>query len=165
MILLDTHAWLWWVAEDRRLTKRARAAIDRASRGGEARLSAISIWEVAKKVEKGQLTLDRPLDEWLDAALAHGELQVFETGRAVLVESCRLPGTFHGDPADQIIVATARRHGAVLVTADTRIRQYLTRADALVSDDACLTRFSWATRTAFSSTWLRRVTFTPKGAG
>ena len=98
MILLDTHAWLWWVAEDRRLTKRARAAIDRASRGGEARLSAISSGK-SRRVEKCELTLDRPLDEWLDAALAHGEPQVFETGRAVLVESRRLPGTFHGDPA------------------------------------------------------------------
>ena len=124
MTLLDTHTWLWWVTEDRRLTKRARAAIERASRAGDVRLSAISIWEVAKKVEKGQLTLDRPIDEWLDTALAHDDLQVLDAGRAVLVESCRLPGTFHGDPADQIIVATARRHGAVLVTADARIRGY-----------------------------------------
>ena len=124
MTLLDTHAWLWWVTEDRRLTRRARAAIQRASRAGDARVSAISIWEIAKKVEKGQLPLDRPLDDWLDAAVAHGDLQVLDTGRAILVDSCRLPGSFHGDPADQIIVATARRHSAMLVTADARIREY-----------------------------------------
>lgn len=85
----------------------------------------MSIWEVAKKLEKGQMTLDRPLDDWLDDALAQDGLQVLEMTRAVLVDSCRLPGIFHGDPADQIIVATARRRGATIVTADTRIREYV----------------------------------------
>lgn len=122
--LLDTHAWLWWVTEDRRLSKRARGAIERARRGDGLGLSAISVWEVAKKVEKNQLTLDRPLDDWLDTALAQDGLQVLELTRTVLVDSCRLPGVFHGDPADQIIVATARRRGASLVTADSRIREY-----------------------------------------
>lgn len=122
--LLDTHAWLWWVTDDARLSKRARAAIARAQRDEDLGLSAISIWEVAKKVEKGQLHLDRALDDWLDAALAPAGLQVIELSRPILVDSCRLPGPFHGDPADQIIVATARRRGVPLVTADTRIREY-----------------------------------------
>lgn len=124
MTLLDTHAWLWWVSGDRRLSKRARTAIERAARGETLALSAISIWEVAKKVEKGQLTLDRPLDDWLDLALSAGSLQVLELTRTVLVESCRLPSPFHGDPADRIIVATARKRTAALVTADRRIRSY-----------------------------------------
>ncbi len=124
MTLLDTHAWLWWVTGDSRLSKRARAAIERAAGDHDAAISAISIWEVAKKVEKGQLELDRPLDDWLDAALAPEGLHVLELTRTVLVESCSLPGPFHGDPADQIIVATARRRPATLVTADTRIREY-----------------------------------------
>jgi PIN domain nuclease of toxin-antitoxin system len=123
-VLLDTHAWVWWVTESRRLSKRARAAIERARRDEGPGISAISIWEVAKKVEKGQLTLDRPVDEWLDLALAQEGLQVVELTRPVLVDSCRLPGTFHGDPADQIIVATARRRAISLVTADGRIRDY-----------------------------------------
>ena len=122
--LLDTHAWLWWVTEDARLSKRARTAIIRAQLDEELALSAISIWEVAKKVEKGQLQLDRPLDDWLDAALAPEGMQVIEMSRPILVDSCRLPGPFHGDPADQIIVATARRRGMPLVTADSRIREY-----------------------------------------
>ncbi len=122
--LLDTHAWLWWVTEDVRLSKRARAAIVRAQRDEELALSAISIWEIAKKVEKGQLQLDRPLDDWLDAALAPEGMQVIELSRPILVDSCRLPGPFHGDPADQIIVATARRRGMPLVTADSRIREF-----------------------------------------
>ena len=66
--LLDTHAWLWWVTEDRRLSKRAGEAITTALDGNALWLSFISVWEIAKKVEKGQLVLDRPLDEWFDLA-------------------------------------------------------------------------------------------------
>lgn len=124
MTLLDTHAWIWWVTGDSRLSKRARTTIERAAGDDDLAISAISIWEVAKKVEKRQLDLDRPLDDWLDAALAPEGLQVLELTRTVLVESCALPSPFHGDPADQIIVATARKRAASLVTADIRMRDY-----------------------------------------
>ena len=93
-----------------------RTAIERAASRGELYLSLYSVWEMAKKVEKGSLILDRPLDEWLDAALEAEGLQVAELTRSVLVDSCRLPQPFHDDPADQIIVATARSHSATLVT-------------------------------------------------
>jgi PIN domain nuclease of toxin-antitoxin system len=122
--LLDTHAWLWWVTEDRRLSRRAGTAIDAAQRAGHLWLSLISIWEMAKKVEKRQLTFDRPLTDWLDAATAMPGLQLAELTRPILVDSCALPPPFVGDPADQIIVATARHHGAVVVTKDRKIRQY-----------------------------------------
>jgi PIN domain nuclease of toxin-antitoxin system len=122
--LLDTHAWLWWVTEDRRLSKRANAAIEIARKNGDLSLSMISIWEVAKKVEKRQLAFDRALDQWLDAALSLDGLHLAELTSAVLVESCRLPAPFHGDPTDRMIVATARHQGAVLVTKDDRIRSY-----------------------------------------
>lgn len=68
--LLDTHAWVWWVSEDRRLSRPARRLIEKAVSGDDLWLSMISIWEVAKKVEKGQLVLDRPLGAWLDTASA-----------------------------------------------------------------------------------------------
>ncbi len=87
-------------------------------------LSFISVWEIAKKVGKGQLVLDRPLDEWCDLATMRDGLHMAELTRPILVESCRLPGNFHGDPADQMIVATARHSGAVLVTKDRAIRDY-----------------------------------------
>jgi PIN domain nuclease of toxin-antitoxin system len=122
--VLDTHAWVWWVTGDRRLSRRARTAIDRAASRGELYLSIFSVWEMAKKVEKGQLALDRALDEWLDAALATEGLQVADLTRAVLVDSCRLPQPFHGDPADQMIVATTRSLSASLVTKDARLRDY-----------------------------------------
>jgi PIN domain nuclease of toxin-antitoxin system len=123
-VLLDTHAWLWWAAQDARLTRRAASHIQKAQRQATLWVSLMSIWELAKKIEKGQLALDRPLDEWLDVALAMPGLQTLELTRSVLLESCRLPQPFHGDPADQIIVATARTQGAVVVTRDARLRDY-----------------------------------------
>ncbi len=122
--VLDTHAWIWWATEDARLSGSARLAIEDACAGGVLWLSAFSIWEVAKKVQKRQLVLDRPLDDWLDLATAPAGLHIAELTRAVLVESGRLPGGFAADPADAIIVATARTLGAVLVTKDQRIRGY-----------------------------------------
>lgn len=122
--LLDTHAWVWWVSEDRRLSRPARRIIEKAATSDDLWLSMISIWEVAKKVEKGQLVLDRPLDDWIDTATDRPGLHLAELTRPILVESCRLPPPFHGDAADQIIVATARDREAVLVTKDRQIHQY-----------------------------------------
>jgi PIN domain nuclease of toxin-antitoxin system len=122
--LLDTHAWVWWVTEDRRLSAVARRAIERSQAKGDLSLSLISVWEVAKKVEKAQLVLDRPVDQWLELALARPGLHLVELTRPILVESCKLPPPFHGDPADQLIVATARDCDAVIITKDARIRAY-----------------------------------------
>ena len=123
-IVLDTHAWIWWVTRDRRLSQKARAAITHGQDANTLWLSLISIWELAKKVEKAQLMLDRPLDQWLDLATAQPGLHLAELTRPILVESCRLPQPFPGDPADQIVVATARQHEAALVTKDRAIRKY-----------------------------------------
>lgn len=122
--LLDTHAWVWWVTEDRRLSKRAKAAITSALARQDLWLSLISVWEVATKVEKQHLMLDRPVDQWLDQAVTIPGLGLWELTRPILIDSCNLPQPFHGDPADQILVATARCHEAVVVTKDQRIRRY-----------------------------------------
>ena len=121
---LDTHAWVWWVTRDPRLSSRALAAIRKAAEQDGAWISAISVWEVAKKAEKGQLVFDRPLRQWLSQATAAGGLLIAEITTEILVESCELPKPFHGDPADQIIVATARHYGGRLVTKDDGIRKY-----------------------------------------
>lgn len=122
--LLDTHAWLWWVTDDRRLSAKAKATIEKSQREETLSVSLMSIWELAKKIEKKQLVLDRPLDHWLDLATMTPGLNLAELTRPILVESCQLPQPFLGDPADQIIVATARHHNAVLVTKDRQIRDY-----------------------------------------
>jgi PIN domain nuclease of toxin-antitoxin system len=115
---------VWWVTEDRRLSRPARRAIDRAQARDSLALSLISVWEVAKKVEKVHLLLDRPVDTWLDLATTRPGLRLAELTRPILTESCRLPAPFHGDPADQIIVATARDLDAAIVTKDVQIRSY-----------------------------------------
>jgi PIN domain nuclease of toxin-antitoxin system len=104
--------------------RRARTAIAAAQRDDDVWLSLISVWEIAKKVEKHQLVLDRPLSDWLDVATAMPGLHLAELTRPILVDSCTLPPPFVGDPADQIIVATARHQGAVVVTRDREIRHY-----------------------------------------
>ena len=124
LTLLDTHAWVWWVTEDRRLSRAGRRAIDRSLAGGTLALSLISTWELAKKVEKGHLSLDRPVADWMDLAVTNPGLQLLDLTLPILLESCRLPQPFHGDPADQIIVATARQRDAVILTKDERIRGY-----------------------------------------
>jgi PIN domain nuclease of toxin-antitoxin system len=123
-IVLDTHAWLWWVTDDRRLSRGAKNAIGKARTGGEILLSVISIWEIAKKVGKQQIVLDRPIRPWLAVATDQPGLALGELTPAILIESCSLPPPFHGDPADQIIVATARHHEAALVTKDESLRRY-----------------------------------------
>jgi len=123
-IVLDTHAWIWWVAEDPRLSRRAARAIQHSAADSDVTISAISIWEVAKKVEKKQLVLDRPVRDWIARATSAKGLFVTELTSAILVESCELPQPFHGDPADQMIVASARQYQATLVTKDRHIRSY-----------------------------------------
>jgi PIN domain nuclease of toxin-antitoxin system len=121
---LDTHAWVWWVTRDRRLSSEALAAIRNAAQHQNAYLSAISIWEIAKKVEKEQLVLDRPLRKWLELALSVDGLSIAELTNEILLESCELPKPFHGDPADQMIVATVRHHGGKLITKDRALHKY-----------------------------------------
>ena len=121
---LDTHAWAWWVTGDRRLSRRALGAICRAAARDGVWISAISIWEMAKKVEKRQLTLDRPFAQWLHEAHRAAGMYVAELTTEILVESCDLPQPFHGDPADQMIVATVRHHRGVLVTRDEQLQAY-----------------------------------------
>jgi PIN domain nuclease of toxin-antitoxin system len=86
-------------------------------------VSAISCWEIAKLVERGRIDLERDLGEWLRDALEPSAILLPLTPR-IAIEACKLPGRFHRDPADQIIVATARVHNVSLMTADEKIRGY-----------------------------------------
>ncbi len=123
MIVLDTHVWVWWVHGSDRLTARYREYLSAETTGGLA-VSAISCWEVAKLVQKGRLTLPVPIREWFEQALGPSGVQLLPLTPAIAAESAALPGDFHRDPADQLIVATARVHDVPLVTADEAIRAY-----------------------------------------
>ena len=123
MILLDTHIWVWWVDDSQQLTDRQRQIIQDNVQSGLG-VSAISCWEVAKLVEYGRVELICPIEEWMEQAVTYPGVQLLELTPQIAIESTKLPGSFHRDPADQIIVATARVYDISLLTADRRILQY-----------------------------------------
>ena len=123
MIILDTHIWVWWVDESPQLSERHTQLMQDNEASGLG-ISAISCWEVAKLVEYGRLRLDCALEEWMEQALAYPGMALLPLTPHIAIESTQLPGTFHRDPADQIIVASARQRHMTLLTADQRIISY-----------------------------------------
>jgi PIN domain nuclease of toxin-antitoxin system len=121
VILLDTHVWVWWVNEDPQLPESTVAIL--ASSADRA-ISLFSCWEVAKLLQLNRVALDRPVDEWIAHALSSTGTAALELSIPILIEATRLPQPFHRDPADQIIVATARYHGIPLLTQDRQILDY-----------------------------------------
>jgi len=119
--VLDTAAWIWRASDPERLSANARRALDGAER---VLVSAISVWEVAMLVAKRRIALDRPVEQWVDVALALPGIQLAPLEPAIAIRSTRLPGAFHPDPADRIVVATALEHAAPVITPDDRIRSY-----------------------------------------
>jgi PIN domain nuclease of toxin-antitoxin system len=126
LIVLDTHALLWWVNGGSQLSQQALDAIEHELQAddGEILISAISAWEIALLVEKGRLTLSMSIDDWLDTVDEIDGVRFVAVDVATVVESTRLPGEFHKDPADRMIVALARHFNAELVTSDEKIMAY-----------------------------------------
>ena len=123
MIILDTHIWVWWVHGDDRITS-TQTEIIKASETDIIGVSAISVWEIAKLVEYNRLELPCPLQEWFYVALSYPGIRLIELTPEIAIESTKLPGEFHRDPADQIIVATARLYDSPLITSDSKILKY-----------------------------------------
>ena len=126
MIVLDTHVLLWWLNRDPSVSSRARAAIrkEQEDDNGLILVSAISAWEVAMLVEKERLSLTMDVENWLSVAAETDRLRFHPLDNELLVQSTRLPGEFHSDPADRMIVALARHLNVPLVTSDKKIRAY-----------------------------------------
>jgi PIN domain nuclease of toxin-antitoxin system len=122
-VLLDTHVWIGWLLPQATVSPRERRALDLAAERGEVRISAISVWEAQMLHAKGRLELPVPLPAWLQAAASPDVVTVMPLDLDVVVALDALPASFHGDPADRLIVATARAHALPLATKDARIRQ------------------------------------------
>ncbi len=122
-VLLDTHVWLWWLLGSERLPRRERAALDRLASRHAVRIAAVSLWEAQMLHAKGRLTLDRSFEAWIRDAAATGVIDIAPLDVEVVVALNGLPAAFHGDPADRLIVATARAHGMPLATHDRMIRR------------------------------------------
>jgi len=122
-MVLDTHIWVWWVQGDPQL-KSDRRQLIQANESGGLGVSAISVWEVAKLVAGNRIDFGRGASEWIATALGYPGIVLLPLTPEISVESCNLPGPIHKDPADQIIVATARVLACPLMSADGKIAAY-----------------------------------------
>lgn len=119
--LLDTHILIWWLNDASRLSPEQREVVESASADSPLLVSDISLWEIATLYDLGRIRLTVPLREWLDKAVAPPLVRRQGISPAIATELAALPDSFHRDPADRILVATARVFGATLLTHDRRI--------------------------------------------
>lgn len=121
-LLLDTHVWVWTQEEPQRLGPRTKRLVLGAEH--ETAISPMSTVEIARLVAAGEIELSIALAEWVTRSMADLAARTIAVSHEVAMEAYALPGSFHRDPADRVLVATARQDGLTLVTADDRILAY-----------------------------------------
>jgi PIN domain nuclease of toxin-antitoxin system len=121
--VLDTHVWVWWMLGDPSLSKAEREALDDLPAAARPVISDISLWEFATLVDLGRIEIQMPVQDWLQIAASPGTVKVQAITPAIVAEMNRLPASFHRDPADRLIVATARSLKLPLATMDRKIRR------------------------------------------
>jgi PIN domain nuclease of toxin-antitoxin system len=134
-LLIDTHVWFWVVeGVPDRLSAETLSEIDTAALAGRLLVSAISVWEISMLESRGRISFKRPLTEWVDLALHEPGVRLLDLSPEIAIESNRLPGAPHGDPADRILMASARVTGARLATCDAAILAYARTGHLAVLD-------------------------------
>ena len=124
-ILMDTHIWIWLMEGNQILAdSKVLSMIEQAAESGMLSVSAISVWEIGRLEAKTRISFNVPCMEWIHEALSIPGLQLAPLTPEIAIESTRLPDDFHGDPADRIIVATARMNNVSLITKDKKILGY-----------------------------------------
>jgi PIN domain nuclease of toxin-antitoxin system len=123
-LVLDTHVWIWIISGDQTIKTSIRQKIQLALEKSRVIVSAISVWEIGMLWKKGRIQLKEPLSNWVHTAIDRSGFFLAPLTDAIAVESIQLPGQFHNDPADRMIVATARLEKAVLLTRDSHITEY-----------------------------------------
>ncbi|MBN4069119.1 type II toxin-antitoxin system VapC family toxin [Beggiatoa alba] len=125
MLVIDTHVLVWFVNGSDELSATAKKAIDAImTKGGEIIISSISAWEISMLIEKKRLVLSMDIENWLEQVEQIEGFRFMPVDNEISYKSTMLPGDFHKDPADRMIVATARKLAVALVTADEQIRAY-----------------------------------------
>ncbi len=124
MILLDTHIWRWWLHTPEQLSERGRTLLTIGENQNALIVSAISVWEIAVKHSNGKLPLPLPVNEWFALAKTRPGITIEPLDPLDAIASTQLPGDFHKDPADRIIVAIAYRRNIELMTCDQKILNY-----------------------------------------
>jgi PIN domain nuclease of toxin-antitoxin system len=120
--LLDTHVWIWTQEQPDALGSASRALLEATAE--ELCVSAVSSLEIARLVTGGLVELKGSLDRWVRSAIDSLEARSIDIDHQIAIEAYKLPGRFHKDPADRLLVATARLRDLTLVTADERILAY-----------------------------------------
>ena len=120
--LLDTHVWIWTQEQPDALGPASRALLEATAE--ELCVSAVSSLEIARLVAGGLVELKGSLDRWVRSAIDSLEARSIDVDHQIAIEAYKLPGRFHKDPADRLLVATARLRDLTLVTADERILAY-----------------------------------------
>lgn len=123
MILLDTHAWIWWVSNPEVLSKQARQILKKAAIDKSVYVSCISTWEVSMLVKKGRLKLSMQTEDWIRKSENLSFMNFVPIDNLILLRSVGLSDKIGSDPADRIITATAMSLGARLVTKDSTLRK------------------------------------------
>ncbi|NET60896.1 MAG: type II toxin-antitoxin system VapC family toxin [Symploca sp. SIO2E6] len=124
MIVLDTHVWLWWLHSPEQLSERSRILLTIGENQNTLIVSAISVWEIALKHSAGKLPLPLSVNEWFALAKTRPGITIEPLDPLDAIASTQLPGKFHKDPADRIIVALAYRRNLELITCDQKILNY-----------------------------------------
>ncbi len=119
--LLDTHVLLHWVGESPKLSAAQRRVIEAATPEAPLYVSDITLWEIATLQSLKRIAVQGDLRGWLEQITAPPLIQRLSISPTVAAEAAALPGSFHRDPGDRVIVASARVFGAVLLTQDRRI--------------------------------------------
>lgn len=124
MIILDTHAFVWFLSNPELLSNKALAAVENSIEAGSCCVSSISVWEIALLVQRQRIVLDIALETWIGKAEDLGIFSFIPVNNKIALRSVSLPEPFHKDPADRIIVATAIDAGASIITKDEKILEY-----------------------------------------
>ena len=124
MIVLDTHAWVWFISNPELLSERAKRYLDAAVEEKAIMISSISVWEVALLIAKKRLILTLELNDWIAKSEMLPFFKFIPVDNSVAIKSVNLPQPLHRDPADRIIIATAISLGAPIVTKDEKILNY-----------------------------------------
>jgi len=124
MIVIDTHVWLWWISNPEKLTANAAQAIDKSMDDGGIFISSISTWEIALLVSKKRLELSIDVRDWIRKTEDLPFIHFAPVDNTIALRSVSMPGSFHPDPADRIITATAMTMGLPLVTKDEKMLRY-----------------------------------------
>lgn len=123
-LLLDTHVWIWLMIGHENLSKAFKDSIKKNIENESILISAISVWELGMLVEKGRIELEMDCLDWVERALQNPGVRLIPLTPSIAIQSTRLPGITHTDPADKILIATAHENQAVFVTHDRKILEY-----------------------------------------